>query len=414
MMRARTKLIWMGPIFAAAVWLTTTAGVSGSDEGGLVAVILWNAGLLVIAEYLFAIRYGDIRLFIFNTFVLGLLGAVGGTISRGETAIGMFSGISIGIVSGFAQWWLRGGSIFRPRPIVFVSYRRQDSDHACGRLYQALVREFGRQHVFVDVDSIPLGTDFVKAITGVLARCHAVLALIGHQWLTIRDQTGVRRLDNPEDYVRLELETAFSVGVPVIPVYVGDAPPPTSEQLPAGLAALSLRNGIRLRSEPDFEHDTRLLVRRIRALLMEHQGGVDSSAAKRARWGPKARAWRAAVLIGLFVAPLVWMLLLAATDGIRNLKDAVLSPDGAYVAAVYGQGIGTPGTVQIWDTRTGRGVARSKLPGAPFLVARWSPNGNQLATGTHDGDIHVWQVPGLADRHTMSGPQGMVQALSWE
>ena len=88
---------------------------------------------------------------------------------------------------------------------IFLSYRRDDSGEYAGRLYDRLRQHFGPNNLFMDVDTIALGLDFVEAIENAMGSCDALLAVIGRQWLDSTDNTGQRRVDNPEDFVRLEI-----------------------------------------------------------------------------------------------------------------------------------------------------------------------------------------------------------------
>ena len=146
---------------------------------------------------------------------------------------------------------------------VFVSYRRDDSRHQSGRLFDHLVEQFGDEHVFRDVDSIPLGLDFRKILTERVAGCDVLLAVIGDEWLSIAGPSGIRRLDEPSDFVRFEIEAALSRSIPVVPVLVGNCPVPKAEELPVSLRDLAYRQSRRVRSDPDFHHDVECLVRGI-------------------------------------------------------------------------------------------------------------------------------------------------------
>src|SRR5690242_18937343 len=92
---------------------------------------------------------------------------------------------------------------------IFVSYRRKDSASICGRIYDRLVERYGREWIFKDIDSIPLGVDFADYINECLSMCVVQLVLIGPQWLEIEDDHGQRRLNDPSDLVRLEVEVAL-------------------------------------------------------------------------------------------------------------------------------------------------------------------------------------------------------------
>ncbi len=145
---------------------------------------------------------------------------------------------------------------------VFISYRRDDSAFPAGWLYDRLCAHLGRDCVFKDVDSIDPGDDFFRVIEDAVGSCQVLLALIGDRWLDITDETGNRRLDDPDDFVRLEIEAALRRDVRVIPILVGRAPMPRSEQLPDSLRGLIRRNAIEL-SPNRFESDLGRLVRAI-------------------------------------------------------------------------------------------------------------------------------------------------------
>ena len=141
---------------------------------------------------------------------------------------------------------------------IFISYRRQETAWPARQLYEVLVERFGAESVFKDVDDIEPGDDFVERITEAVASCDVLLALIGNQWLTMTDIHGGRRLDNPEDFVRLELTAALSRGVRVVPILVDGAVMPRPEQLPPDLVPLTRRQAVEI-SAVGFNTD-RLLV----------------------------------------------------------------------------------------------------------------------------------------------------------
>ncbi len=146
---------------------------------------------------------------------------------------------------------------------IFVSYRREDSRHQTGRLHDRLVTYFGLPQVFKDVDSIPLGSDFRRVLSDRVAACDVFLAVIGDGWLTAVGKNGNRRLDDPADYVRIEIETALHRKIPVIPVLVGTSGVPRGPELPESLRELAYRNAIRVRPDPDFHKDVDRLIRGI-------------------------------------------------------------------------------------------------------------------------------------------------------
>ena len=142
---------------------------------------------------------------------------------------------------------------------VFISYRRQETAWPARQLYDLLVAELGADRVFKDVDNIEPGDDFVERIQWAVGSCQVLLALIGPQWLTVKDATGGRRLDDPTDFVRLEVETALTRDdVRVIPILVDNAKMPTPQELPTGLAALTRRQAVEINP---VNFDTRRLLR---------------------------------------------------------------------------------------------------------------------------------------------------------
>lgn len=124
-------------------------------------------------------------------------------------------------------------------PEIFLSYRRDDSRSATGRLADGLQSVFGRERVFRDLDSIAPGQDFEAALARAIAGASVMLAVIGPRSLDMVDAQGRRRLDDPQDVVRREIEAALTAGLPVIPVLVEGARMPTPEALPTSLAAFA-------------------------------------------------------------------------------------------------------------------------------------------------------------------------------
>lgn len=147
---------------------------------------------------------------------------------------------------------------------IFISYRREDTRHAAGRLYQHLSNKFGEERIFIDVDAIAPGIDFTAAISDRVTNCDALLALIGPDWVYSQDNKGGRRLDDPNDFVRLEIKEALKRGVRVIPVLIDDTQMPSAAELPEDLQSLAKRNAVRLvhaRFASDADHVVQTLMR---------------------------------------------------------------------------------------------------------------------------------------------------------
>ena len=142
---------------------------------------------------------------------------------------------------------------------IFISYRREETAYPAGWLFDRLSSHFGRDQIFKDVNSIELGDDFVEVITSAVGSCEVLLALIGKRWLAITDPDGQRRLDSPDDFVRLEIEAALTRNVRIIPILVDGARMPPGSELPASLAKLVRREALEL-SPNRFDSDTQRLL----------------------------------------------------------------------------------------------------------------------------------------------------------
>lgn len=181
---------------------------------------------------------------------------------------------------------------------VFINYRREDSAGHAGRLYDALSKRFGDDHVFMDVDAIDPGEDFAEVVEQKVESCDVLIALIGRSWVTTTDREGRRRLDKPHDWVRQEIQTALERrDTRVIPALVQGAEMPAPDELPEPLRRLSHRNAVELR-DARWGDDV--------ARLIKHLDGLAGARAQRpgppaegARQPPRARPrWLVPLLIG--------------------------------------------------------------------------------------------------------------------
>lgn len=153
---------------------------------------------------------------------------------------------------------------------IFISYRRDDTEGQAGRLYDDLVEQFGEGAVFMDVAGIEAGRDFRKAIDEHVSSCGVLLALIGTNWLSSSAPSGGRRLDERNDFVRLEIAAALKRDIPVVPVLVRGARMPRAEDLPDDCQDLSYRNGVEL-THARWDSDLQLLVRSLQRILQPKQ-----------------------------------------------------------------------------------------------------------------------------------------------
>jgi hypothetical protein len=212
---------------------------------------------------------------------------------------------------------------------IFMTYRREDTAYPAAWLFDRLASHFGRAQVFKDIDSIELGDDFVEVITAAVGSCDVLLALIGDRWLTVRGPDGRRRVDDPGDFVRLEIEAALARNVRVIPILVQGAQMPRADELPASLSKLARRQALEL-SPARFDADTQKLLRQLdRTITEAQQARQEAERAterrrqveqlqQRLRERSAAREWDAVV---------------AASDELAGLDPAAANPDGLASAA---------------------------------------------------------------------------------
>jgi TIR domain len=153
---------------------------------------------------------------------------------------------------------------------IFVSYRRDDTRHLARRLYDPLAERFGGARIFMEVDSIEPGVDFRSAVDAALSSCSVLVALIGPDWAAAHDPAGRRRLDDPADFVVLEIATALRRGIRVVPVLVDGAAVPRLIDLPQALGPLAHRNAIRVDHET-FKSDVDALLTAVGRMLNADQ-----------------------------------------------------------------------------------------------------------------------------------------------
>ena len=205
-------------------------------------------------------------------------------------------------------------------PSVFISYRRDDSAGEAGRLADALEARFGKERVFRDVEDIPAGEDFARAIDRALAKADTLLVVIGREWLGVRNAAGQRRLDDTQDFVRLEVEAALAHQIRVLPVLVRGTPMPASDELPDSLRPLARIQAHEL-SDSRWDYDVRQLIG-----LLEQGSG----------WQAILRKYRRAILataaaIALIAGVFVWSKQPPDVSGVWHLANGnvwVVTQDG--------------------------------------------------------------------------------------
>lgn len=183
---------------------------------------------------------------------------------------------------------------------IFISYRREETAPYAGRLYDRLAQEFGQDRVFMDVSAIDPGVDFVDAIEKAVAEVDVLVCVMGSEWATITNSRGDRRLDDQDDFVRLEVLTALKRDIRVVPVLVGGARMPSAEQLPADLELLARRNALPL-DDARFHTDSDRLIESIRSLLPVTEPSIEPPATGKHEKKSKAGKWLIAGLVAVLL-----------------------------------------------------------------------------------------------------------------
>jgi hypothetical protein len=199
---------------------------------------------------------------------------------------------------------------------IVVSYRRADSQAIAGRIVDRLIAQFGEQSVFMDVDNIPFGTDFREHIQSVLAQAQVLIAVIGPQWLGAAAD-GHNRMQEEDDPVRVEIETAMRRNITLIPVLVNGAGMPKVDALPDSLKAFAFLNAAPVDSGRDFRPHVDRLAQSIGEILGRKSGGTDAPKGLEAPAPARARSRRliAGEVLVLLLAggALAWQLAMHAS-----------------------------------------------------------------------------------------------------
>jgi hypothetical protein len=297
---------------------------------------------------------------------------------------------------------------------VFLSYRREDASGHAGRLYDLLAARYGARSVFMDVDAIPLGSEFGETIRRAVASCDVLIAVIGRGWLDARDENGRRRLDDPDDFVRHEIESALAEGVVVVPAPVQGAGIPPSDALPPSLSALSRRQGFEL-SDAGWQDDVSRLIRRLEAVAEEKPAEhvPDERVAAPEVRRPRRRGLAVALGALIVVAAVAAVVLLAGGENAGDNAGDNASDDGLPS--------GTPSETPVAEVSPSTRTATlgSDLRGKPSdskwyctgsgansdpcsFVLTLLPEQDRLLRAPFDGVVTSWQV------RKASGPMRLI------
>jgi hypothetical protein len=235
---------------------------------------------------------------------------------------------------------------------IFLNYRRDDTAGHAGRLFDRLNHRFyGR--IFRDVTSIAFGLDFVEEIERKLASCQVLIVLIGKHWLTLTNENGYRRLNDEHDFVRLEVASGLRRNIRVIPVLVGGARMPRSDELPKELRPLVKRNALEI-TEPDFDNDVARLIQALEEALGERPKLAEQA------WHtqPHRKKSRVGLFVGLgaaaLVAVVIAILMLAQTPERKVAPPPTVEVEAT--PALDDEDFFNP--VGVWDVQGGNLKAR--------------------------------------------------------
>ncbi len=201
---------------------------------------------------------------------------------------------------------------------IFISYRREESAGHAGRIYDRLREKFGKSRVFMDVSAIEPGVDFVEAIDRAVGSCTVLLVVIGRRWIDCTNAAGRRRLDDPKDFIRLEVGSALRRTIRVIPVLVQNAEMPEEEALPEELKLLARRNAIEI-NDNHWDSDLGQLVETLEKVMA---GGTEAAPStggtvKKEEGGKKNRlTWLISSITAVLLA------LTGLFTGIDSFRDA--------------------------------------------------------------------------------------------
>jgi hypothetical protein len=228
---------------------------------------------------------------------------------------------------------------------IFICYRREDSSGHAGRLYDRLEARFGDDDVFMDIEAIEPGADYLEVIDRTVATVDVLIVLIGQRWLGTHDPAGSRRLDDPEDVVRLEVAAALARNIRVFPVLVQGATMPHPSDLPPDLAGLTRRNAIEI-SDARWDFDAERLIHAI-----EGTPGTRSEAPPR-----KDREEKLST---------------REPSGTSPRLPLVLAVIGLLLLLVWGALLRRDWHNELWGIRTGVGAAACVVAAIGLWTRRW-------------------------------------------
>jgi len=288
---------------------------------------------------------------------------------------------------------------------IFISYRRSDSAPYAGRIYDRLKQEFGAENVFIDIDSIAIGQDFVSLLQRKLESCHALILIIGKTWLTSKDEFGNRRLDNPEDFVRIEVTTAIKRNIHLIPTLVGNSVVmPNVNDLPEELAAVCRYQALEI-SDRRFHNDTDILIENLKTLPQKVRSRKNDNIDQFAR---NIKRTANQIISKKFPEFNLRYSKYANPLSETGVLCVLFCPDGkSFISA------DTQGLIKVWDVFSGKEKMVLQKHKAPIYIARFNENGETLISAGMDKKIILWDFLTGKVRHSFEAHEKTILSLAF-
>lgn len=244
---------------------------------------------------------------------------------------------------------------------IFISYRREDASGYAHAIYNKLCDAMGEEHIFMDVDDIDPGVDFVDRIEEVVSSCDVLIVIMGKNWLTARIGP-IRRLDDPNDFVRLEISVALRRNIRVVPILVDDAAMPKAEELPDNLKLLARRNAL-MASNTHFNDDIDQLIEKLCELLnIQYHDKPDDAPSKSINPG---------LPIGLWLATIGYTLLAVAVSMTKDIAGYLFVANA--ILLIIGSSIASLGKLKLWLVPISAAIAQCAITIICFFLILGDP-----------------------------------------